>query len=605
MSLKLLLVLFASSFLFSPSHGHPSYLDVQVLTRNAPEYTTEGTHAAIVEGLREAALHKRDREYKASQKIDMSWQDAVIFARSGEQNIDERDITQLLETAKVTVENDVNNTIHAVEDALEDFYHNCNISCEMHYFGDVVKALYDDGVQIEDLLPPNVNVSFEQNFTSPIPDTTVTFRFDDLDLYLELETILNASASYTLPLIAGAATNINLDGTLKPGAFFNVDLILEVDGSLDITSGLHIKVDDHVALDMQLFGHEASGIDFREGRFELLPVRVQSADATFRATLRLSATVALAAGVPEHLPNVTIGSHHLSDYQLAGGLLAGVSADVAVFETEIKASPEDPECQLKVIQDYSLVLGATAGAQATVGTATYGPHPTKTTAIYTTTLDSYCTTSAPIVTSAAVHRKRQHSDDDLSTTKLSITIVHTAIQCPLGATGQCPVALQTTLRSTESSTTSLVGPSSEIENSSRFPTPTPVSITAVPFGTNATTFPAMSGKPTMYTPTPTNIAGVASAIASKVHKHKVLAIELGVGIGLGVPLLAVLAGVVIWYVSHQSRDRYSHKLLTPTPSPSCCCLQRRKQTPAPTADVFWQSAPAMQQSTVYMPRKSP
>jgi hypothetical protein len=62
------------------------------------------------------------------------------------------------------------------------------------------------------------------------------------------------------------------------------------------------------------------------------------------------------------------------------------------------------------MQDYSLVLGATAGAQVTIGTETYGPAVALTTPVYTTTLKSYCVkstsplpskyTDAPVFTAA-------------------------------------------------------------------------------------------------------------------------------------------------------------------------------------------------------------
>jgi hypothetical protein len=51
-----------------------------------------------------------------------------------------------------------------------------------------------------------------------------------------------------------SGTSIDLGvGTL--GVFFTADLILDFDASLDITSGLHIKLDDGVSFMIDLFGH--------------------------------------------------------------------------------------------------------------------------------------------------------------------------------------------------------------------------------------------------------------------------------------------------------------------------------------------------------------
>ena len=94
-----------------------------------------------------------------------------------------------------------------------------------------------------------------------VPDVTLSFRFEDLDLYLELETILNVSAQYTIPLYhSNTPVGLSIPG-LDLGALFTVDLILAVDGSLDMTSGLHLKVDEHVALDIALLGDHVSEID--------------------------------------------------------------------------------------------------------------------------------------------------------------------------------------------------------------------------------------------------------------------------------------------------------------------------------------------------------
>jgi hypothetical protein len=120
---------------------------------------------------------------------------------------------------------------------------------------------FEDGIDVADFLPPNMSISYDLNIT-PVPDTTLSFRFEDLDLYLEVETILAASATYTLPLFhSKSSAGFSVPDGIRIGATFTVDLILTVEGSLDMTSGLHVKIDDTVSLDIALFGDEISRID--------------------------------------------------------------------------------------------------------------------------------------------------------------------------------------------------------------------------------------------------------------------------------------------------------------------------------------------------------
>lgn len=42
------------------------------------------------------------------------------------------------------------------------------------------------------------------------------------------------------------------------GAVLTVDLILAVEGAIDISSGFHVKLDDGVAINLPLFGDEVA-----------------------------------------------------------------------------------------------------------------------------------------------------------------------------------------------------------------------------------------------------------------------------------------------------------------------------------------------------------
>lgn len=170
------------------------------------------------------------------------------------------DFSTALQTTVDRVTEKVNDTVIETLDALEAYFR------DSYNWDDYLKLVYnnykqDNDLDITDLLPPNVNVSsFDDDLAAAIPDTTITFRFDDLDLYLELETILNASATYTLKLIPPGANPLGLDlpNNIKFGVVFSADLIVSIDSELDMTGGLHVKVDDHVAMQLELFGDKVS-----------------------------------------------------------------------------------------------------------------------------------------------------------------------------------------------------------------------------------------------------------------------------------------------------------------------------------------------------------
>ncbi|SMR46132.1 unnamed protein product [Zymoseptoria tritici ST99CH_1E4] len=450
----------------------------------------------------------------------------------------------------------VNETVTETFDAFDAYfsnYHNWD-----DYADGVTENILEDGFDLTDLLPPNINVSsLDDELDLAIPATTITFRFEDLDLYLELETKLKASATYTLKLMPSGANpvGIELPNNINFGVIFSVDLILAIDGELDITGGLHVKVDDHVAMRLELFGDKVSDMSLEGGHVELLPVTVQSATASFTATLRLGAKAAMTVGnvipltdeIPTPLKDAKVGNLSLSDLQLAGGILMGVNADVAVFKTSFELVPADPDCRFKVVQDYSLALGATAGAQVTVGTVMYGPAVATSTAVYTTTLNSYCVIdAAPTVTSTAEKLKRQATAGEYST-ELTTTLLYSAIECPATVTGECPVSLQTTMHQIETTSTTVYA-ANEYDLPSEYPTAATsmAAITRIPLGTGAQKLERISGSPSAYTPGPTSVSEYVNDAVEAAKKHRSIAI--GVGVGLGVPLLVLIGALVFFCV---------------------------------------------------------
>lgn len=235
------------------------------------------------------------------------------------------------------------------------------------------------------------------------------------------------------------------------------------------------------------------------------------------------------------------------DYKLGGGIEVGVYADVASFRTGLKkaSTSDDAECNVEVLQEYSFALAATAGAQVTLGTSTYGPSGGATTDVFKTTMASTCVGKSPATTTTSpamivgFMQKRQ-DPDDRSTTTVKTTIKHVAAKCPPAMSGQCAASEQEFTTSTEilAVTVTLTGS----EDSVVYPTPT--TIDAIAFGSNANTLPPLAGSPTSYTAQPTG-DGFIDQVADNVKDHKQVAIGAGVGVGVGVPVLAVLAVVIL------------------------------------------------------------
>lgn len=172
-------------------------------------------------------------------------------------------ITHIMEQRFTEVENEVNTLITETKDAVEDYIDRLDSWRNVTGYINSTYHNFQDGFDLTDFLPPTLDLSFdnETNLTA-IPESMLTFRFEDLDLYMELDTSLSVEAEYTLPLYhSNTPVGISLPDGLEFGILFTVDLILSVSGSLEMTSGLHVKVDDHVALNIELFGDEVSGID--------------------------------------------------------------------------------------------------------------------------------------------------------------------------------------------------------------------------------------------------------------------------------------------------------------------------------------------------------
>jgi hypothetical protein len=125
---------------------------------------------------------------------------------------------------------------------------------------DQVTDNLDDGFEMDDFDLPTMD--FDLNIDLPeIPEFRLEFQFDGLEVYMLVDTVLSSGATYTLNLytsttLAGFAVRHNLE----VGVIFTVDLIVSVEGEIDISSGFHLQLDDGVTIELGIFSKEISNM---------------------------------------------------------------------------------------------------------------------------------------------------------------------------------------------------------------------------------------------------------------------------------------------------------------------------------------------------------
>lgn len=295
------------------------------------------------------------------------------------------------------------------------------------------------------------------------------------------------------------------------------------------------------------------------GRFEFLPVTVNSATVTFDAILRVSVSVGVdleapTSGVSSLITDLLDGA----GVDVSAGLEMVVFTDVAHFLTNITADPSDSTCEILVEEQYTFAMGA--GVAATLGLTiestaahTWGPAPTSTVPIFYTTLGSVCASSKTSSTTAATTaaakraalplaslgpRAASAAPSPLTPFTLTQSVDFTAISCLVSNSANCPLSAQTTSIVASVSTIITSVPSGSTPT---WPATVVSSVSAIPFGTNAKQMISSSGAPTSFVPTATSISNWLQEDTNGVS-NKVI---LGVVVGLGVPVLAALTTAIV------------------------------------------------------------
>ncbi|KAF1962644.1 hypothetical protein CC80DRAFT_95356 [Byssothecium circinans] len=576
MAMRLLnLLAVATSLAGLATAGLPA---LSMRTYNAPGMLDADTHAAIARDLEAASLEKR-KDLKGNTTLDRSWNGAVLLKFGASQKIDTNDkknassagASQSVEivcttcyikglaTAELSIPdnfnatNALNKTVSSVSEKVVNFTETIHDYVDEYFAG--VARKFGDGIDRADFAFPQLNYSFAMEIP-PIPEVMLNFGFDGMELYLQTNTILGAALTYELNLYtSNTPIGVGIGKDTKLGIVFKVDLLLAAEGAIDINTGLHLKL-DAVKLDIPLFSDKVSNIEFKGAQFEFLPVTVESAGVVLKAVLRIGIHAGIAITAPS-TPELQIFNASIGANEIKGGIEVGVFAHIAEFITNVTAAPGDKECQLKVVQDYQLALGAAAGASVALGEQTWGPVAATEIPIFNTQMASICAvqgkkTAPATVTASPTSTSKGKRQQDMTTRITETKITHTGVQCISSiAAGNCPMSLQQTTKSVETRTLTASAPRGTTPT---FPPSVSDTVTStVAFGKNVVKMSATSGSPTSYVPPPpTNSAGggrggedVKAALEGEVGgvKKKVV---VGVSVGLGIPLIVgIVAAVVI------------------------------------------------------------
>ncbi|PSN75564.1 hypothetical protein BS50DRAFT_43158 [Corynespora cassiicola Philippines] len=574
---------FSSIALINLATASPS-LHSGVNVRNAPGQSNADTYDAVRRGLAAANIERRDTSFKTNETINQAWDGAVLLKFGAAREVQQANTTveagieivcttcyiKGFATAELSIEGEFNiseivdQTITEVKGEIQNVTE--EIEKQLDGYLDTVTDNFSDGIDLSDFSNfelPTFNYSFDVDVPA-IPECNLKFGFDELEMYVQLNTILSLGATYTLNLYSSnTPVGISVGKNLEFGVIFSVDLILSAEGEIDISSGFHLKLDDGVHINLPLFSNEIADINFNGGQFEFLPVTLESAGIQLRAILRIGAHIGLNIVTPT-LPDVEIFNHPLP--QFGGGIEAGIFANMAEFLTNVTLAPEDEDCKLQLVQEYSIALGAAAGATVAFMSYTYGPVAEVSTPVWFTTIASACAieatatptpTGPPTITASATQRNGRRQED-LETVTVSTEITHTGVRCAESTLKNCPVSLQVTSQSTETSFLTTVVPSGE---EATFPQTISNITSTIEFGEGAHSVEKLSGKPSTYTPPPPPPTATASGQpgdadgdgqndddeddddeVSGADKKLVI----GLSVGLGVPVLvAILAGVFV------------------------------------------------------------
>jgi hypothetical protein len=138
-----------------------------------------------------------------------------------------------------------------------------NITDSVTDYGKDVWANIKEGFRTGDFdLPP---LDIDLNIDVPdLPETVLTFGFDELELYVDMRVTLGGGATYTMGMydssVAHPFLGFKVGDELFVGVVFTVDLIISVNAEVTIESGFHLKMEDGFSLELSMFAKEVANL---------------------------------------------------------------------------------------------------------------------------------------------------------------------------------------------------------------------------------------------------------------------------------------------------------------------------------------------------------
>ncbi|KAL3584858.1 hypothetical protein FPOAC2_14639 [Fusarium poae] len=551
------------------------------LTRYLPRSSDYNGGDSIRRSSSNSGLGERGTKKENSTSLDKSWENAILFAYMVEQELDSKQentsisvgieitctacyikgtaTTRFISDKDFNISRALNNLTDQVENEIYNL--RTEVANYTKEYIDQVTDNLDDGFDMGDFDLPTMDVDLNIELLE-IPEFRLEFQFDGLEVYMLVDTVLSAGATYTLNLYtsttpAGFAVRHNLE----VGVIFTIDLIVSVEGEIDISTGFHLKLDDGVTIELGIFSKEISNMVINGGEFEFLPVSVESAGVVFKAVLR----VGIQAGFEISSSDVSIAGKDI--FRIGAGIETGVYANIAELITNATLSTDgDDQCGIRVAEAYQFAVGATAGASIAIEDITWGPAVETEVPIFYTTLAQACAmqrssgtisaSKATLTSAALVIRGEDEDEAEMETTTISEEATFIAVACKSEGLVNCPASLQTTSRYTTTRTHVTVVPTDSeafFPESVRFS-----SVRPIPFGDSARKLFTTSGIPGSYVPQPPTHSATISAPGdgdggnentSSNAKSRRLSDSaiIGLSVGLGVPfLLGGIALVFIW-----------------------------------------------------------
>ncbi|RYO75536.1 hypothetical protein DL766_010286 [Monosporascus sp. MC13-8B] len=579
-----------------------STADPTIHKRNAPGFSSADTLQVVGRALSDFKNQKRQTQLQDSASLEKSWSNAVLFSldagvekgdAAAEISIEVTCVTCYLKGDQVgeQVENITDTTFEWVKNSTGELFDNVL-----------------DGLDSSDFDVPPLELDFNIPYPD-IPECSLRFQFDGLELYLVLNTVLSGNADYKLPLYtSNTLAGLSLNSDTFVGVIFSVDLILSTSADVDFTSGIHIKVDDGAAIELSLFGNNISRITYNGGQLEFLPVTVLHAGGNLRAALRLGTSAGIA-----------IESKAFVGFPapVSAGLEVGVYADIVEFATEFTSGTNlegGDECALQMQQSYQFGLGAAAGASVAIADLTWGPTPETQTPIFFTTVTNCATQGTPTTVIEATASLMARADEELETTTLTEEVTYTGMICQSPGRVYCPVSLQETTKVVSTKTLVTAMPSG---SSAAFPTLTDsVVANVVPFGTNIKSVLATTGIPTSYVPQETNEPSEPedSGEAGQSRQGEVRGIDtriiIGASVGGGVLLIAAIVAGWMYAKFPSSFNAFPgivammDMIMGANETGGSLCLKRRKYAAVPSdGAVFVRSSQSYSAGGVRPPKR--